>query len=137
MCIRDRDEIGRGTATFDGLSIAWSIIEYLHETDGLNARTLFATHYHELSSLENLLARVENHYVTVKEFDDEIVFLRSIAKGSGNKSYGIHVARMAGLPTIVIKRALDILNHHSREESLLQALEQHHVKPLEESPCFS
>ena len=94
------DEIGRGTATFDGLSIAWSIIEYLHETDGLNARTLFATHYHELSSLENLLARVENHYVTVKEFDDEIVFLRSIAKGSGNKSYGIHVARMAGLPQL-------------------------------------
>ena len=106
------DEIGRGTATFDGLSIAWSIIEYLHETDGLNARTLFATHYHELSSLENLLARVENHYVTVKEFDDEIVFLRSIAKGTGNKSYGIHVARMAGLPTVVIQRALDILNHH-------------------------
>ena len=111
------DEIGRGTATFDGLSLAWSIIEYLHETDGINARTLFATHYHELSSLENLMERVENHYVRVKEFDDKIVFLRSIAKGSGNKSYGIHVAQMAGLPAVVIQRAIDILNHHIDEST--------------------
>ena len=104
------DEIGRGTATFDGLSLAWSIIEYLHETDGINARTLFATHYHELSSLENLMERVENHYVRVKEFDDKIVFLRSIAKGSGNKSYGIHVGPNGRPTAAVIQRAIDILN---------------------------
>ena len=109
------DEIGRGTATFDGLSIAWAITEYLHETEDVNARTLFATHYHELTDLEDFLERVENHHVEVKEFSDKIVFLRSIAKGAGDKSYGIHVAQMAGLPKAVIHRATEILNHHINE----------------------
>ena len=111
------DEIGRGTATFDGLSLAWAITEYLHETEGVNARTLFATHYHELTDLEDLLDRVENHHVEVKEFGDKIVFLRSIAKGSGDKSYGIHVAQMAGLPQSVIHRATEILNHHIEQSA--------------------
>ena len=111
------DEIGRGTATFDGLSLAWAITEYLHNTDGVNARTLFATHYHELTDLEEMLDRVENHHVEVKEFGDKIVFLRSIAKGAGDKSYGIHVAQMAGLPKSVIHRATEILNHHIEQSA--------------------
>ena len=106
------DEIGRGTATFDGLSLAWAITEYLHNSEGLAARTLFATHYHELTDLETTLDRLENHHVEVKEFGDTIVFLRSVAKGPGDKSYGIHVAKMAGLPNTVIHRASEILNHH-------------------------
>ena len=111
------DEIGRGTATFDGLSLAWAITEYLHDTEGVAARTLFATHFHELTDLESLLERVENHHVEVKEFGDKIVFLRSIAKGSVDKSYGIHVAQMAGLPKSVIHRATEILNHHIQQSA--------------------
>ncbi len=111
------DEIGRGTATFDGLSLAWAITEYLHEMEDMNARTLFATHYHELTDLEGMLDRVENHHVEVKEFGDKIIFLRSIAKGSGDKSYGIHVAQMAGLPISIIHRATEILNHHIEQSA--------------------
>ena len=106
------DEIGRGTATFDGLSIAWAITEYLHEKEGIQARTLFATHYHELTNLERILNRVENHHVKVKEFKDKIIFLRSIEKGAGDKSYGIYVAKMAGLPNSVISRASEVLEYH-------------------------
>ena len=104
------DEIGRGTATYDGLSIAWSITEYLHNRPGINARTLFATHYHELTHLETKLKRLYNYHVEVKEFDDEIIFLRSIIKGSADKSYGIQVAKMAGVPRGVIDRATQILD---------------------------
>lgn len=106
------DEIGRGTATFDGLSLAWAITEYLHEKEDVNARTLFATHYHELTDLEHTLDRLENHHVAVKEFGDKIVFLRKILPGSGDKSYGIHVAQMAGLPESIIRRATEILDYH-------------------------
>ncbi|MCH7763769.1 MAG: DNA mismatch repair protein MutS [Candidatus Marinimicrobia bacterium] len=106
------DEIGRGTATFDGLSLAWSITEYLHNHESVAARTLFATHYHELTELEHSLERLENHHAAVKEFGDQIVFLKKILPGAGDKSYGIHVAQMAGLPNSVIRRAKDILNHH-------------------------
>ena len=105
------DEVGRGTATFDGLSIAWAIIEYLHEDDSINARTLFATHYHELSVLEDKLKRLQNFHVEVKEYDDKIIFLRKIIRGSGDKSYGIQVAKMAGLPPSVVSRAKEILIH--------------------------
>ena len=104
------DEIGRGTATYDGLSIAWSITEYLHNKPGVNARTLFATHYHELTHLEKKLKRLYNYHVEVKEFDDKIIFLRSIIKGSADKSYGIQVAKMAGVPKEIIKRATQILD---------------------------
>jgi DNA mismatch repair protein MutS len=113
------DEIGRGTATFDGLSLAWSITEYLHNHESVAARTLFATHYHELTELEHSLEKLENHHAAVKEFGDQIVFLKKILPGPGDKSYGIHVAQMAGLPNSVIHRAKEILNHHldSSEQS--------------------
>ncbi|MEA1881244.1 MAG: DNA mismatch repair protein MutS [Candidatus Marinimicrobia bacterium] len=106
------DEIGRGTATYDGLSLAWAITEHLHNNEDVAARTLFATHYHELTDLENTLDRLENHHIAVKEFGDKIIFLRQIMPGTGDKSYGIHVAQMAGLPKQVISRATEILNYH-------------------------
>lgn len=106
------DEIGRGTATYDGLSLAWAITEHLHNNEAVAARTLFATHYHELTDLENTLDRLENHHIAVKEFGNKIVFLRQILPGPGDKSYGIHVAQMAGLPKTVIGRATEILNYH-------------------------
>ena len=105
------DEIGRGTATFDGLSIAWAIVEYLHNNKNIPARTLFATHYHELSVLEDKLDRLNNFHVQVREHGDQIIFLRKIVKGSGDKSYGIQVAKMAGLPNSIIQRAKEILIH--------------------------
>jgi DNA mismatch repair protein MutS len=108
------DEVGRGTATFDGLSIAWAIVEYLHEHR--RPKTLFATHYHELTELAALLPRVVNRTMAVKEWEDRIVFLRRVIPGSADKSYGLHVARLAGLPEGVIDRAAEILaNLESKE----------------------
>jgi DNA mismatch repair protein MutS len=104
------DEIGRGTSTFDGISIAWAVAEYLHNNREVRARTLFATHYHELTELEMNLDGVKNYNVAVREWNDEILFLRKIVPGGTDKSYGIHVARLAGLPRKVIERAKDILN---------------------------
>ncbi|MDD5557927.1 MAG: DNA mismatch repair protein MutS [bacterium] len=104
------DEIGRGTSTFDGISIAWAVAEYLHNSPRSRARTLFATHYHELTELEMNLPGVKNYNVAVREWNDEIIFLRKIVPGGTDKSYGIHVARLAGLPRKVIERAKDILN---------------------------
>ena len=109
------DEIGRGTSTYDGLSLAWSITEFIHNEPKLRARTIFATHYHELTNLEKKLDRLENHYVQVKEFKEKIIFLRSIVKGIGNRSYGIHVAKMAGLPKPVIDRANQILDTYMKK----------------------
>jgi len=103
------DEVGRGTATFDGLSIAWAIVEYLHNTNNISARTLFATHYHELSVLEDQLLRLKNYHIAVKEHNDKIIFLRKIIEGSGDKSYGIQVAKMAGLPISIVNRAKEVL----------------------------
>ena len=103
------DEIGRGTATFDGLSIAWSVAEHLHDT--IQARTLFATHYHELTDLSCSKEAVENYNVAVREWNDDIIFLRKIVPGTADKSYGIQVARLAGLPPAIIDRAKDILSH--------------------------
>ncbi len=104
------DEVGRGTSTYDGVSIAWSIVEYLHNAVSHRARTLFATHYHELSELSKELTRVHNLTVEVREWGDEIVFLRKVAEGSCDRSYGIHVGRLAGLPDVVIERAKDLLS---------------------------
>ncbi len=101
------DEIGRGTSTFDGLSIAWSIAEYLH--DVLRARTLFATHYHEMTELAVVCTGVKNYNVAVREWNDQIIFLRKIQPGAADKSYGIQVARLAGLPNEIIHRAKEIL----------------------------
>ncbi|MCH7589869.1 DNA mismatch repair protein MutS, partial [PVC group bacterium] len=103
------DEVGRGTSTFDGVSIAWAVAEYIHDERHVGARTLFATHYHELTELELLLPKVKNYNISVKEWDDEIIFLRKIVPGGTDKSYGIHVARLAGLPKVVIERAKEIL----------------------------
>ncbi len=105
------DEVGRGTSTFDGLSIAWAIVEYLHETPAVAARTLFATHYHELNELAARYGRIANYRVQVQEHEGKVIFLRSLAPGSADHSYGIEVARMAGLPVSVIERARQILRH--------------------------
>ncbi len=110
------DEIGRGTATYDGLSLAWSITEYIHENKSVSARTLFATHYHELTNLDSNLDRLENYHIAVKEFENKIIFLREILHGPGDKSYGINVAQMAGLPEKVISRASEILNSYIQDE---------------------
>jgi DNA mismatch repair protein MutS len=108
------DEVGRGTATFDGLSLAWAIVEYLHE--GRRGKTLFATHYHELTELAALLPRVVNRKLAVKEWEDRIVFLRRVVPGSADKSYGLHVARLAGLPPEVIRRAAEVLANLEAQE---------------------
>jgi DNA mismatch repair protein MutS len=103
------DEIGRGTSTYDGLSIAWALIEYLHNRQEQAARTLFATHYHELTKLEGVLPRLKNYNVAVREYDEKVIFLRKIVPGAASRSYGIHVAQMAGVPLPVIQRANEIL----------------------------
>ena len=112
------DEIGRGTSTFDGISIAWSIVEFLHGLNGKGAgpKTLFATHYHELTELALVLEGVKNYNVQVKEWNDEIIFLRKIVPGGADKSYGIQVARLAGLPEKVLKRALEVLDNLEMKE---------------------
>jgi DNA mismatch repair protein MutS len=103
------DEIGRGTSTFDGLSIAWAVAEYLHDIHGCGVKTLFATHYHELTDLALTKSRVKNYNIAVKEWNDEIIFLRKLVEGGTNRSYGIQVARLAGVPGSVLKRAKKIL----------------------------
>jgi DNA mismatch repair protein MutS len=103
------DEIGRGTSTYDGISIAWSVAEYLHGDGDSGPRTLFATHYHELTRLQDSLARMRNYCVAVKEWNDEIIFVRQVIPGAADRSYGIHVARLAGLPKVVVDRANKIL----------------------------
>ncbi len=108
------DEIGRGTSTFDGLSLAWSIVEHLHNQVG--AKTLFATHYHELTELSGRLPRVKNYNVAVREWNDQIIFLRKIVAGGTDKSYGIHVARLAGVPKTVLERAKEILGNLEQSE---------------------
>jgi DNA mismatch repair protein MutS len=105
------DEIGRGTSTFDGVSIAWAVAEYLHDHAPVAARTLFATHYHELTDLALTRERVKNYNIAVKEWNDQIIFLRRIVKGSTSHSYGIQVARLAGLPAAVIERAKEVLHN--------------------------
>lgn len=104
------DEIGRGTSTYDGLSIAWAIAEYIHDAQRLGARTLFATHYHEMTQLETLREGIRNYRVAVQERDGDVVFLRKIVPGGADRSYGIHVAKLAGLPALVISRAQEVLN---------------------------
>lgn len=105
------DEVGRGTSTFDGISIAWAVAEYLHETENCHARTFFATHYHELTELSLLFPRIKNLHIKVKEWNDQIIFLRKIDEGSCDHSYGIQVARLAGVPKEVIVRAKEILTN--------------------------
>ena len=103
------DEIGRGTSTFDGLSIAWAVVEYISDSKLLGAKTLFATHYHELTELEGKIENVNNYCIAVKEKGDDIVFLRKIVKGGADKSYGIQVAKLAGVPDVVLNRAKELV----------------------------
>jgi len=116
------DEIGRGTSTYDGISIAWSIVEFLHSSPHA-PKTLFATHYHELNELENKFPRVKNYHVTNKEVGNKIIFLRKLAPGGSTHSFGIHVAKMAGMPPKLIDRANEVL----------QQLESKHVDVGEEN----
>ena len=114
------DEIGRGTSTYDGISIAWAMVEYIHEQRA-RAKTLFATHYHELNEMENSFTRVKNYNVSIKELDDKVIFLRKLKRGGSEHSFGIHVARMAGMPLSVVRRAESVLRQMeegSRESGL-------------------
>ena len=111
------DELGRGTSTYDGISIAWAIIEYIHENARSHARTLFATHYHELNEMERLFSRVKNYNVSVKEADGKVIFLRKLVPGGSEHSFGIHVARLAGMVPSVVKRADQVLKELERNNS--------------------
>lgn len=112
------DEIGRGTSTYDGISIAWAIAEYLHNQPSNRAKTLFATHYHELNEMTNYFPRIKNFNVSVKEINNKIIFLRKLAKGGSEHSFGIHVARMAGMPKVVIERANQVLKQLEKEHEM-------------------
>jgi DNA mismatch repair protein MutS len=111
------DEIGRGTSTYDGLSIAWAVVEHLHGHGDKGPRTLFATHYHELTQIEGELERIRNYCVAVKEWNDSIIFVRQVQRGAADRSYGIQVARLAGLPNSVIDRAKVILARLEDDDS--------------------
>jgi DNA mismatch repair protein MutS len=113
------DEIGRGTSTYDGISIAWAIVEYIHDHPAARAKTLFATHYHELNEMEDLFPRVKNYNVSVKELDHRVVFLRTLQRGGVAHSFGIHVARMAGMPQKVVACA----------DNMLKKMEKNHLSP--------
>lgn len=104
------DELGRGTSTYDGISIAWAIVEHIHEYRGIHPKTLFATHYHELNEMEKTFSRVVNYNVSVKEIDNKVVFLRKLARGGSEHSFGIHVAKLAGMPQSIVKRADEVLH---------------------------
>lgn len=129
------DEIGRGTSTYDGLSIAWAIIEYLHNHPRLKPRTLFATHYHELVGLADLLPLVHNYNVNVAEEGDSVVFLHQIVRGGADRSYGIHVAQLAGLPRDVIQRANEILKE-LEQHAPTTSVEPSHLKPAQQIALF-
>lgn len=109
------DELGRGTSTYDGISIAWAIVEYLHEHPSAKAKTLFATHYHELNELEEQMKRVKNYNVSVKELNNKVIFLRKLVRGGSEHSFGIHVAKMAGMPVKILNRANEILKQLESE----------------------
>jgi DNA mismatch repair protein MutS len=129
------DEIGRGTSTYDGLSIAWAIVEYLHNHPRLKPRTLFATHYHELIGLTDLLPLVANYNVAVAEEGDKVVFLHRIVPGGADRSYGIHVAQLAGLPRDVINRATEILKELEKHAPTT-AVQPSHLKPMQQAALF-
>jgi DNA mismatch repair protein MutS len=121
------DEIGRGTSTYDGVSIAWAIVEYLHNHRDFKPKTLFATHYHELNQLEEDLVRTKNFNVSVKEVGDKIIFMRTLKPGGSEHSFGIHVAQLAGMPNKVVIRANEILqflekDKHKNEQQKFEAL---------------
>jgi DNA mismatch repair protein MutS len=120
------DELGRGTSTYDGISIAWAIVEYIHEHPRAKARTLFATHYHELNEMEKSFPRIRNYNVSVKEVDNKVIFLRKLVRGGCEHSFGIHVAKMSGMPRSIVKRADEILHELEKSNQGISA------KPIEE-----
>ena len=122
------DELGRGTSTYDGISIAWAIVEYIHEYPKGKARTLFATHYHELNEMEKSFKRIKNYNVSVKEIDNKVIFLRKLERGGSEHSFGIHVAKMAGMPKSIVKRANEIL-HQLEADNRQQGISK---KPMAE-----
>jgi len=127
------DEIGRGTSTYDGISIAWSIVEYLHEHPIYHPKVLFATHYHELNEMARLFPRVKNFHVSVREVGNRVIFLRKLAPGGSEHSFGIHVARMAGMPKKVVERAAELLEtlEQSRNSDALSKAGPSLPKPQE------
>jgi DNA mismatch repair protein MutS len=135
------DEIGRGTSTFDGLSIAWAVAEHIHNTPRVSAKTLFATHYHELTELALILPRVKNYNIAVREWQDHVVFLRKIVEGGCDHSYGIQVARLAGLPVDVIERAKEVLANLEEAELTPNKIPRlavgPHAPPMASSPQLS
>ena len=114
------DELGRGTSTYDGISIAWAIVEYLHEQVKARARTLFATHYHELNEMEKHFSRIKNYNVSVKEIDNRVIFLRKLERGGSEHSFGIHVAQIAGMPKSIVKRANDVLKQLESQSAAVE-----------------
>lgn len=124
------DEIGRGTSTFDGISIAWAITEYIHENPSVAAKTLFATHYHELNEMAELFPRIKNYKVEVREYDDKVIFLHRVNPGKADHSYGIQVAMMAGLPVFVTNRAKEILNNLESKELTPYEVKKERLKKL-------
>jgi DNA mismatch repair protein MutS len=122
------DEIGRGTSTYDGVSIAWAVVEYIHNHPHLRAKTLFATHYHELTQLADLLPGVRNYNVAVSEADGTVVFLHRIVPGGADKSYGIHVAQLAGLPAPVVQRANEIMSELEKSSGQAIRINPHSVQ---------
>lgn len=127
------DELGRGTSTYDGISIAWAIVEYLHEHPKARARTLFATHYHELNEMEKNFPRIKNYNVSVKELNGKVIFLRKLERGGSEHSFGIHVAEIAGMPRSIVKRANVILKQLEADNSGVGAAGKERVKHLDES----
>ena len=127
------DELGRGTSTYDGISIAWAIVEYLHEHSGAEARTLFATHYHELNEMEKNFSRIKNYNVSVMEKDGKVVFLRRLVRGGSEHSFGIHVAEIAGMPRSIVKRANDILRQLEADNAQVGSVGKPSVEKLGQS----
>lgn len=127
------DELGRGTSTYDGISIAWAIVEYLHEHPKARARTLFATHYHELNEMEKNFSRIKNYNVSVKEVDGKVIFLRKLERGGSEHSFGIHVAEIAGMPKSIVRRANVILKQLEADNAQVGTVGKPSVKHLEES----
>ena len=127
------DELGRGTSTYDGISIAWAIVEYLHEHSRAQARTLFATHYHELNEMEKNFSRIKNFNVSVKEVDGKIIFVRKLEKGGSEHSFGIHVAEIAGMPCSIVKRANIILKELEKDNSQVGSVGKAAVERLDQS----
>lgn len=122
------DELGRGTSTYDGISIAWAIVEFLHENPKSRAKTLFATHYHELNEMEHSYSKIKNFNVSVKEVNNKVVFLRKLVKGGSNHSFGIQVGKMAGLPQSVIKRSSEILKQLENDRNSSGAIQKNVAK---------